>query len=462
MRSLALFAIVFLSIGCAERQQLPPGTDLEIPEDPPTVDAGRSDMPKASDKELATAWEPPKPPVALVDAPPDEATVERTLSAQGEAETRAKFKDLLVGGRRALAMRNVEDAQTISVGSLELAAELSPAEFVQAVELSFKVAFAQEDVSATVKAAERWLKSCGPEKVDSCRRKALAALKSVGKIKGASMATLTEKLTAVRDADACVQEAEATRSSPPCLDSAASVYRRQKDKLMVARVSWARLVAALADSARAGEVDGLVKKVEADCTEVRCTTFRRKALKIIANRALATGDAEAAARAILKEMRLGAAVLPADKRPYARSPEVDKICLAFDAKAGLGACRKLEKKLNGNWLFRDFSQSGAKATLEADKVKSVNEHFSCLLQECLTMEADRLTPPGSVTYEVQWTVTNDGRVGNVRLGRKDQELGPMLPCLRKQFVHWRYPKYFGELQHVVQRFTVGAHERRTR
>ena len=39
----------------------------------------------------------------------------------------------------------------------------------------------KEDVAAAVKATDRWLKSCGPEKVDGCRAKALAALKSVGK-----------------------------------------------------------------------------------------------------------------------------------------------------------------------------------------------------------------------------------------------------------------------------------------
>ncbi len=422
-------------------------------------------MPRASDKDLATAWEPEKPPPPApkpADAPPDEEAVERTLSAQAEAEARAKLKDLLVGGKRALAAKNLDDAKTISVGAIEVAADLSPPEQAQAIELSFKVACADADVASAVRAAERWLKSCGPDKVDGCRAKALGALKSVGKIKGASMGTLTEKVKAISDADTCLKQSEAKRKAEPCLDAAQGFYRRQKDKLMIARVGWAKLVAALADPKRAGEVDGLLKRVESDCTEVRCTTLRRKALKTFATLALASGDAEGAATASLKEMRLGAAVLPADKRPYSRSVEVDKVCTAYDAKAGAGACRKLEKKLNGEWLFRDFSSGKGSGTFASDKVKSVNDHFNCLLQECLTLEADRLTPPDSVTYDVQWSVTNDGRVGDVRLGRKDQEEGPMLQCLRKQFVLWRYPKYSGELQHVAQRFTVSAHERRTR
>src|SRR6185369_8947595 len=97
------------------------------------------------------------------------------------------------------------------------------------------------------------------------------------------------------------------------------------------------------------------------------------------------------------------------------------------------ACRKLEKKLNGEWLFRDFSVGKATANFAADTVKAVNEHFNCLLQECLAIEAERITPPDQVVYEVQWDVTNDGRVNEVHLARRDQEEGPMLQCLRKQF-----------------------------
>lgn len=465
MRRLRFLSLALLALACAQRQPLPPGTELESAEVAPIVDAGTSSMPKVSDKELATAWEPPKPaaPAARpAEAAPDEETVERTLSAQAEAEARVKLKDLLVGGRRALATQQLDDAKTIAVGALEVGVDLSPSDFTQALELSFKVAYAQSDIAAAVKAAERWLKSCGPDRVDSCRARAVTALKSVGKIKGAVVATITEKVKAVREADTCVQQAEAKKTAGPCVEGALAFYRHQKDRLMIARVGWAKLIAALADPRRTGEVDGLLKRLENDCSEARCATIRRKVLKKVSTLALAAGDPEAAAAASLKEMRLAAAALPADKRPWARSSEVDKICTAYDAKAGAGACRKLEKKLNGEWSFRDFSSGRGSSSFAAEKVKTVNDHFGCLLQECLTLEADRLTPPDSVNYDVQWSVTNDGRVGDVSLGRKDQEEGPMLVCLRKQFVYWRYPKYFGELQHVTQRFTVSARERRTR
>jgi hypothetical protein len=474
MRSKLLLTPLWLLLACAERQNLPPGDELEHPEaaarPAEEVDAGTSVMPKASDRELAKAWEPPPPVVkekpteaaAATAAAEEEETSERTLSAQAEAEARAKLKDLLVGGRKNLAMKKFDDAQTIAVGALEIAEGLSPPEQQQAWELSYKVAVARADIAAAVKASEKWLKTCGPDKIDGCRAKAIGALQAVGRIKLANPATVNEKVKALREADTCLQQSEAKKAAAPCLDSAVALYRRQKDRLMIARVAWLKVVAALDDAKRAGEVEGLLKKVDSECTEARCSSIRRKALKTTASLAMRTSDFEGAATAGLKEMRLASAALPADRRPYARSPDIDKICAAYDGKSGAGSCRKLEKKLNGEWLFRDFSAGKPSGAFASDKVKTVNEHFNCLLQECLTLEAERITPPDSVTYDVEWAVTNDGRVNEVHLARKDQEEGPMLACLRKQFVMWRYPKYQGELQHVAQRFTVSAHERRTR
>src|SRR5437016_2185609 len=86
-----------LGIACAARQParppvLPPGDDLEHAEAPPPPvieDAGTSVMPKATDRELAKAWEPPPPPPPkdkpAEPAPEDEESIERNLSAQAEA-----------------------------------------------------------------------------------------------------------------------------------------------------------------------------------------------------------------------------------------------------------------------------------------------------------------------------------------------------------------------------------------
>src|SRR4051812_27142691 len=166
MRRTAILSLLWLWCACAERQPLPPGDELEKPEPAPVavvVDAGTSEMPARTDGELAKAWEPPPSPgVAKPTAPPpspdDEEAVERTLSAQAEAEARAKLKELLVGGRRSLSAKKLDDAQTISEGALDLATGLGPNEAQAAIELASKVAVARGDVAAAVKHAEKWIK----------------------------------------------------------------------------------------------------------------------------------------------------------------------------------------------------------------------------------------------------------------------------------------------------------------
>ena len=56
---------LFLLAACASTQSLPPGDELEHPVAPVAEEAAPpSQMPKASDAELASAWEParPRPP----------------------------------------------------------------------------------------------------------------------------------------------------------------------------------------------------------------------------------------------------------------------------------------------------------------------------------------------------------------------------------------------------------------
>jgi hypothetical protein len=94
-------------------------------------------------------------------------------------------------------------------------------------------------------------------------------------------------------------------------------------------------------------------------------------------------------------------------------------------------------------------------------VRTVNEHYAPLLQECLSAQARRLKPPDAVRYEVRWMVFNDGRVGEVHFKNANFDSSELGQCLRTQFETWRYPRYEGEWQHVEQAFTVTAVERRT-
>jgi hypothetical protein len=141
-----------------------------------------------------------------------------------------------------------------------------------------------------------------------------------------------------------------------------------------------------------------------------------------------------------------------------RPGQLEELCAKLDASAGAGSCRKLEKELTGGWTFRDFSKERGGAGLTGEQVKLVNAHYAPLLQECLTEQARRLTPPDAQEFEVRWSVSNDGHVRDAHL-RKDLDELPLAECLRRQFSFWRYPRFEGELQHVQQRFTVTASTR---
>jgi len=140
---------------------------------------------------------------------------------------------------------------------------------------------------------------------------------------------------------------------------------------------------------------------------------------------------------------------------------VDEACAKYDAAAGAGACRALEKELTGGWTFRDFSKDKRVGTeLSAEQVRQVNAHYAPLLQECLAAQARRLVPPDEQVLELHWVVHPDGRVRDAHL-RADLDASPAADCLRAQFATWRYPRFDGELQHVTQTFTVTATTRTT-
>ena len=97
-----------------------------------------------------------------------------------------------------------------------------------------------------------------------------------------------------------------------------------------------------------------------------------------------------------------------------------------DEAQGSGTCRKLEQQLLGHLRLRDFSRGRAAGEgLSPALVKQVNEHYGVTLRHCLEAEAANLRPPASVTYRVEWTVTNEGRVEKAHLERKDKDEGPL-------------------------------------
>jgi hypothetical protein len=451
-----------LLVACASQQKLPPGNELENPENEAgeqnTVNQSR--MPNSS-TELAKAFDGPDPakPKAQQSNVPKPAPVTDEMASVREA-----FQQELNCAKNAVASQ-AEDAAG-QLESLERDAQrLGPAEVQSVLELAVKNFTQLKDWRGARKASERWLNACGPEHVESCRAKALQALAKVGaqKDKPAEATAAKNFATAIHTADECLQQAEAAARAkaplPGCLEGALATYRGRGDKLMVQRGQISKGLEAATDSKKKQHALSLYEHAASTCDEQRCVNVRRRALKLAGWLAM-EDDLHRSAKLMLEEAHLSATTMPDDKRRYARTPEVEKVCAALDAKEGAGACRKLEKQVTGDYMFKDFSTQKAGTGLKPDTVREVNEHYGVILQECLAQQAERLVPPAYETYQVEWMVNNDGHVDQVHMAHRDQDNTPLAECLRAQFAWWRYPRYDGEAQHVEQSFIVSARERR--
>jgi hypothetical protein len=381
------------------------------------------------------------------------------------AEMKTRFASRIAEARRHLAARRSAECQAMLDDLDSMAEALGPLFQQQVLELRYRVAVFAKDFKLGATVAERWLLSCGPEMPDVCRRRAISALdRAAHKLPRQSQ--LQERLARLQENDACVAEAEAHVKSgekevPACADSAIAFYRRLGDKLMIARLLLAKGRCVEADPRQVAPAAKLFTQADKSCGERRCLEIRRRALKSLWAVHMRQGEAELAARAALAETRLASEKLPAERRPYARTLEVDRACEALDQRNGPGACRRLEKSMFGTYTFHDFSEHrSSRRSLSTEDVRQVNQHFRVLIDECLTAEAERLEPPVTVTYHLRWIALNDGRVDQVTFDKHDQNQGSLAECVRKQFALWRYPRYRGEYQHVDQEFTITMRDRK--
>jgi hypothetical protein len=403
------------------------------------------------DDDLEKAWAPtpePKPPAE----PSADARVEQPPPP---ADRRAGYRDAMAEAVSALQAKRLDDARTAADKACTEAASLTGDERAKAWALAFKVAVTEGAPDRATDVVLAWRLACGPEGVDPCRAAAVRALGQVARLKGADAKGLKALTKALQDADGCITAAERAGNGPACLAATEKTAAKHKDELLAARVLYAKALAEKSDAKKAS----LLAKAEAHCDAPSCAGLRRKALAKQVALALAANDLEAALKLTLRDAELAVSLAEPEARLWARTPELDKLCVKYDAVNGAGACRRVEKQVTGGWTFRDFSKDKPGEGLTADQVKLVNEHYAPLAQECLAEQARRLIPPDAQRYEVSWTVQNDGRVREAHL-RRDLDDTPLAKCLRKQFAPWRYPRFTGELQHVEQSFLVTAVERR--
>lgn len=433
-----------LLLACATTPPPAPADEAALPSE--------ATVPAPKDEDLAQAWAP-------VEAKPvaEPAAGTRIEPLPEPVDRRGPFRDAMAEAQRALSAKQPDAAKAAAEKACTEAAALGSDKRAKAWALAFKVAVAAGAPGPAIDVALDWRRACGPDAADPCRSAALRALGQVGKLKGAQAATLKALITSLQDADTCVAQAERAANAPPCLAAAEKTARQHKDELLSARVAYAKALAEKNDAKKSA----LLAKAEARCTAVTCAGLRHKALVKQQALALAADDLEGAVKLALKDLALATSLAEPELRLWVRPPELDRLCAKYDASAGAGACRKLEKDVTGGWTFRDFSKDRPAEGLSGDQVKAVNEHYAPLLQQCLSEQARRLTPPDAQRFEVSWTVQNDGRVREAHL-RRDLDDTPLAKCLRQQFSAWRYPRFTGELQHVDQSFLVSAVERRLR
>jgi hypothetical protein len=464
-----------LALSCAaDQKRLYGGTELEGKDSPDDGSLGMTgpaggvnSVGNTRDQgDLAASFEPEpshddsdSDPEGENDVPPP-ASAKPTVRDQSEAEFEAKRQRALKlanGGKGAEALQLGQELESDASG-------LPPWRLSHALEVQSRAHLALKDAEATRKTAEAWLLTCGPDKPDGCRSRALWVLGRAAQIgKMPNLKARVEKLT---EHDKCVRKVEggqgrAEGQAPDCLNDALSAYRAGKDQLMQMRVQYARGVAISGKEAQRQAAIFAFARAESMCKEPRCVGWRRKALKRLSTLYLIDGDLQKAAEAALAEAHLYASTLPDEVKQWAMTPEAVDRCDKLDTRSGPGTCRKLEKAKFGEHVFLDFSQQKTRGGgLSPADVKKVNAHFNVLVEACLDAEKGRIPPLSQYTYNVKWVVQNDGSVGKVEVGgdgRQDSSLGQ---CLVSQFSNWRYPRYAGEFQHVEQKFTIANRTRR--
>jgi hypothetical protein len=393
------------------------------------------------------------------DAPPP-ASKTPTVRDQKEAAFETKRQrglKLANSGKGQEALDLGRELETESAG-------LPPWRLSHALEIQARAHLALRDAESARKTAESWLLSCGPDKPDSCRARALWVLGRAAQI--GKMPNLKTRVEKLGEHDKCLRKVEgglgrAEGKAPECLEEALGAYRAGRDHLMEMRVQYARGVALSGKESQRQAAIFAFARAESMCKEPRCVGWRRKALKRLSGLYAADGDAQKSAEMALAEAHLYASTLPDETKMWAMTNDAMAACDRLDAKAGAGSCRKWEKQKFGELLFLDFSQQKQRGSgLPPDVVKKVNAHFGVLVEPCLDAEKTKIPPLSQYTYKLRWVVQNDGSVGKVEVGgdgRQDSDLGR---CLVDQFNNWRYPRYAGEFQHVEQNFTIANRSRR--
>lgn len=184
------------------------------------------------------------------------------------------------------------------------------------------------------------------------------------------------------------------------------------------------------------------------CAGLGCPGTRRRLLGRIARLHETRGKLEEAYRLyalINKEQHGGLA--PAERR-YRRSDDLDRVCPKLRQADGSTACLAIERKVAGYATFHDHSQGPVRPELSKAAMRRIHREYIPLLHACL-FEAARTgeVEPGE-RFELNWAVTNEGRVTRFQSYPAVDHL-QLGDCFEQALDRFRYPRCRGERRTVT-------------
>lgn len=220
------------------------------------------------------------------------------------------------------------------------------------------------------------------------------------------------------------------------LAAAKEAYGRDRDRAFELLADAARALL-LARSGRTDEGLALAQElVRGDLPRMA----RLAALEAKSHAHLTRRELKPAAEAAIDLNALRHGELAPNARRFARVPELDQACAAYDAKAGAGACSKLEMRRTGFVTFTDWSQQPRRPELGAKELEQVHGQALVALEACVVERVRSVAAKLRGTrVEVKWLVDKDGRTLEAQV--TPSRLSPQLdPCLREVVARLRYPK----------------------
>lgn len=184
------------------------------------------------------------------------------------------------------------------------------------------------------------------------------------------------------------------------------------------------------------------------CSGLACPAARRRLLGRIAGLQEKRGKLKEAYRLYAVINKEKHTELAPGLRRYRRSADLDRVCQRLQQTGGSTACLAIEREAAGHATFHDHSRGPIRPGLSKAAMREVHGEYIPLLHACL-FEAARSgeVEPGE-RFELNWAVTNEGRVTRFEAYPSVEGLR-LGDCFEQALSIFRYPRYRGERRTVT-------------